>query len=62
MALSETKLNGRDECEFGVVSGRKSGVEEVGRAQSVELILSDRKAISGTKWKEVSLRLMWVKS
>ena len=27
LALSETKLKGTGECDFGVVNGRKSGVE-----------------------------------
>ena len=28
LALSETKLKGREECDFGLVNGRKSSVEE----------------------------------
>ena len=61
LALSETKLKGKGECEFGAVSGRKSGVEEGRAREGVVLILSDRLASSVTEWKEVSPRLMWVK-
>ena len=41
-ALIETKLKGKGECDFGVVNGRKSGVEEVWAREGVVLILSDR--------------------
>ena len=61
LALSETKLKGTGECDFGVVNGRKSGVEEGWAREGVVLILSDRLASSVTEWKEVSSRLMWVK-
>ena len=60
LALSETKLKGVDEGDFGVANGRKSGVEEVWAPEGVVLILSDRLTSSVTEWKEVSSRLMWV--
>ena len=61
LALSETKLKGRGECDFGAVCGRKSGVEEGWAREGVVLLLSDRCAGGGLEWKEVSSILMWVK-
>ena len=61
LALSETKLKGKAECDFGVVSGRESGVEEGWAREGVVLLLSDRVAGGITEWKEVSSRWMWVK-
>ena len=48
------------ETDFGVVSGRKSFVEEGWAREGVVLLLSDRLAGGVTEWK-VSSRLMWVK-
>ena len=61
LALSETKWKGTGKCDFCMVNGRKSGVEECWAGEGVVLILSDRLASSVTEWKRVSLRLMWVK-
>ena len=60
LALSVTKLKGEGESDFGVVSGKKSGVEEGWAREGVVLLLSDRLAGGVTEWKEVSSRLMWV--
>ena len=54
-------MKGKGECDFGVVCGRKSGVEEGWACEGVVLLLGDRLAGGVAKWKEVSSRLMWVK-
>ena len=60
-ALSETKFKGTGECEFGVINGRQSSVEEGWAREDVMIVFSDRLASNVTEWKEVSSRLMWVK-
>ena len=40
LALNETKLKGTGECDFGVVNGRKSGMEEGFAREGVVLIWS----------------------
>ena len=62
MALSETKVKGRGEVDFGNVSGRVSGVNERVRAkEGVALIVKEELKGYIRKWKEVSPRIMWVK-
>ena len=61
LALNETKMKGKGECEFGCVKGRKSGVE--GRArEGVAMIVSLEVEKCVVEWREVSSRMMWVKA
>ena len=48
----------KTECDFGVVSGRKSSVEEGWAREGVVLLLSDRLTGGATEWEEVSSRLL----
>ena len=61
LALSETKMKGRGEAEFGEVVGRISGVERGRAREGVALLLSERMLKRVVEWKEVSSRLMWVR-
>ena len=62
LALSETKMKGRKEVEFGGMKGRVSGVNERVRAkEGVGIVLSDRMWECVQEWKEVSSRMMWVR-
>lgn len=61
LALSETKVRGTGEVEFGCVTGRVSGVERGRAREGVALILSERVLKEVIEWREVSSRLLWVK-
>ena len=61
LALSETKMKGKGECEFGSVRGRLSGVARGRAREGVALLLSAEVLKCAVEWKEVSSRLMWVK-
>ena len=62
LALGETKLKGKSECEFGCVSGRMSGVTRLTRGKTREgVALMVSLAESVCDGMEVSSRLMWVK-
>ena len=58
LALSETKMKGKGEAEFGDVKGRISGVERGRAREGVALLLSDRVMKTVREWKEVSSRIM----
>jgi len=62
LPLSGTTFKGKGECEFGVVSGSKSGAEKGWTRQGVMLLLSDRLAAGVTECKKVCSRLMCVRS
>ena len=55
LSLSETKLKVKDECEFGCLGRRMSGVT---RRRTKEGVTVRQCAM---EWKDVSLRLMWMK-
>ena len=61
LALSETKMKGKGEREFGSVNGRVSGVVRGRAREGVALLLSTDVLNSVVEWKEVSSRLMWAK-
>ena len=61
LALSETKMKGKGECQFGCVSGRRSGVDRGRAREGVAILVSARVLQCVQEWKEVSSRLMWVK-
>ena len=61
LALSETKMKGKGEAEFGEVKGRISGIERGRAREGVALLLSERMKRRVVAWKEVSSRVMWVK-
>ena len=61
LALSETKLRGKGEIEFGSVSGRKSGVVRGRAREGVALLVSPEVQRGVIEWRELSPRLMWVK-
>ena len=62
LALSETKLKGRGEENFGTFKGVKSGVSERLRArEGVAIVLKDDLWRAVKEIKEVNARLMWVK-
>ena len=61
LALSETKMKGEGEREFGPVKGRVSGVVGGRGREGVGLLLSEELRKSVREWCEVSSRLMWVR-
>ena len=61
LALSETKLKGKDEWEFRCESGRMSGVTRGRARKGVTLMVSLTMIQCVVEWKEVSSRLMCVK-
>ena len=61
LALSETKIKGKEDIAFGEVIGRVSGVERGRAKEGVALLLSERLKNMVVEWKEVSSRLMWVR-
>ena len=61
LALSETKMKGKGEREFGEVTGRVSRVESGRAKEGVALLLSEGMLRKVVEWKEVSSRLMWVR-
>ena len=61
LALSETKMRGKGDVEFGRVCGRRSGVEDGRAREGVVLLLSEEFKKCVMEWGEVSVRLMWVK-
>ncbi len=61
LALSETKMKGKGETEFGSVGGRRPGVNRERAKERVALLVSPEVQNGGIEWKEVSSRLMWVK-
>ena len=61
LALSETKMKGKGEIEFGSVSGRRSGVGRGRAREGVALLVSPDVQNGVMEWKEVSSRLMWMK-
>ena len=60
LALSETKLKGKGEVEFGGVGGRGSGVAGGWAREGVAILVSEEVSGCVTEWREVSSRLMWV--
>ena len=60
-ALCETKMKGKGEEALGEVTGRVSGIERGRAREGVALLLSKWMANKVVEWKEVSLRLMWVR-
>ena len=62
LVLSETKLKGTGEKNFGNVVGRVSGVNENERArEGVGIIVGEAWKGCVREWKEVSSRLMYVR-
>ena len=61
LALSETKLQGKGEVEFGGVEGRRSGYTGGWAREGVAILVSEEVRRCVTEWREVSSRLMWVK-
>ena len=61
LGLTETKVKGVGECEFGCVSGRVSGVRGGRAREGVAVLLSRELQESAVEWRDVSARLMWVK-
>ena len=62
LALSETKMKGQGECDFGGVGGRYAGVDVNERArEGVAILVSEEVKEWVTEWREVSSRMMWVK-
>ena len=61
LALNETKMKGKGEIVFGVVTGRVSGVERGRAREGVALVLSEWMLSRVVEGKEVSSRLMWVR-
>ena len=61
LALCETKMKGKGEVVFGLVTGRVSGVERGRAREGVALLLSEWMVNKVVEWKEVSSRLMWVR-
>ena len=61
LALSETKMRGQGDCEFGGVGGRFSGVMDAPAREGVALLVSEEVKGWVMEWCEVSSRMMWVK-
>ena len=61
LALYETKMKGKGDVAIGEVIGRVSGVERGRAREGVALSLSECMVNKVMEWKEVSLRLMWVR-
>ena len=61
LVLSETKLQGKGEVEFGGVEGRRSGYTGGWAREGVAILVSEEVRRCVTEWREVSSRLMWVK-
>ena len=62
LALSETKMKGQGECDFGGVGGRYIGVGRNEHAkEGVAILVSEEVKEWVVEWREVSSRLMWVK-
>ena len=61
LALSETKMKGKGEREFGPVFGRVSGVNGGRAREGVGLLLSEELLRNVKEWCEVSSRIMWVR-
>ena len=61
LALSETKMKGKGESEFGNVMGRVSGVMRGRGREGVAILVSEEIGKRVVEWKEVSSRLMWMK-
>ena len=61
LALSETKMKGTGEMEFGGVVGRVSGVTSGRGREGVALLLSPEVNDHVTEWRELGPRIMWVK-
>ena len=61
LSLSETKLEGKNECEFGCVSRRMPGVTRWRGRKEVALMVSLTVKLCVVERKQVSSRLVWVK-
>ena len=61
LALSETKMKGKGDSEFGPVLGRVSGVVGGRGREGVGLLLSKDMMKNVKEWCEVSSRIMWVR-
>ena len=61
LALCETKMKGKGDCDFGRVSGRISGVVRGRAREGVAILVSQFIADKVVEWQEVSSRIMWVK-
>ena len=61
MALSETKMKGREEVMFGNASGRISGKLNGRAKEGVAIIVKEELKEYVREWKEISSRLMWVR-
>ena len=61
LALSEIKMKGKGNCEFGNVVGRYSGVKSGRGREGVAILVSEKMNKRVVEWKEVSSRLMWMK-
>ena len=61
LALSEVKIKGTGDRDFGSVAGRVSGVRGGRAREGVAILLSPRLQRCVVEWKELNSRLMWVK-
>lgn len=61
LALCETEMKGKGECDFGSMSGMMSGVIRGRAREGVAIFVTQFVADIGKEWKEVSSRVMWIR-
>ena len=58
LALSETKIRGKRERNFGKVKGKVSGVMRGRAREGVAILLKEELLLYVTEWREVSARMI----